>query len=115
MTALFVVLGAAVGAPARLLLERAIGHGVFGTKMRSVVTLADPVGIQAVVDQQFAIARDVLAVDLVPIIEPEVDIHSPQQAAAEELLTERLLAALSELDDSQQGMLTLTLPRKGGL
>jgi fructose-bisphosphate aldolase class I len=97
------------------LLERALGHGVFGTKMRSVVKLADPVGIQAVVDQQLTVARQVLAAGLVPIIEPEVDIHSPQKAAAEELLTERLLAALSELDDGQQVMLKLTLPEKDGL
>jgi len=97
------------------LLERARGHGVFGTKMRSVVTLADPVGIQAVVDQQFAVARQVLNGGLVPIVEPEVDIHSPQKAAAEELLTERLQAALSDLDDDQQVMLKLTLPEKNGL
>lgn len=97
------------------LLERALGHGVFGTKMRSVVTLADPVGIQAVVDQQLAVARQVLAAGLVPIVEPEVDIHSPQKAAAEELLTERLLAALPELNDGEQVMLKLTLPEKDGL
>ncbi len=97
------------------LLERARGHGVFGTKMRSVVTLADPVGIQAVVAQQLAVARQVLAAGLVPIVEPEVDIHSPQKAAAEELLTERLLAALSELADGQQVMLKLTLPEQDGL
>ena len=97
------------------LLERALGHGVFGTKMRSVVTLADPVGIQAVVDQQLAVARQVLAAGLVPVVEPEVDIHSPQKAAAEELLTERLLAALPELNDGEQVMLKLTLPEKDGL
>ncbi len=97
------------------LLERALGHGVFGTKMRSVVTLADPVGIQAVVDQQLAVARQVLAAGLVPIVEPEVDIHSPQKAAAEELLTERLLAALPALNDGEQVMLKLTLPEKDGL
>ncbi len=97
------------------LLERALGHGVFGTKMRSVVTLADPVGIQAVVDQQLAVARQVLAAGLVPIVEPEVDIHSPQKAAAEELLTARLLAALPELNDGEQLMLKLTLPEKDGL
>ena len=97
------------------LLERALGHGVFGTKMRSVVTLADPVGIQAVVDQQLAVARQVLAAGLVPIVEPEVDIHSPLKAAAEELLAERLLAALPELNDGEQVMLKLTLPEKDGL
>ena len=97
------------------LLERALGHGVFGTKMRSVVALADPIGIQAVVDQQLAVARQILTAGLVPIIEPEVDIHSPEKAAAEELLTERLLAALTDLDDGQQVMLKLTLPEKDGL
>lgn len=97
------------------LLERALAHGVFGTKMRSVVALADPVGIQAVVDQQLAVARQVLASGLVPIIEPEVDIHSPQKAAAEELLTEVLLAGVSGLGDDQQVMLKLTLPEQDGL
>ena len=75
------------------LLKRALRHGMYGTKMRSVVALADPVGIQAVVEQQFAVARTVLHAGLVPIIEPEVDIHSPQKLAADELLTERLLIA----------------------
>ncbi|GAC1439902.1 MAG: fructose bisphosphate aldolase [Mycobacteriales bacterium] len=97
------------------LLERALGHGVFGTKMRSVVALADPIGIQAVVDQQFALARQVLQFGLVPIVEPEVDIHSTQKAAADELLTGRLLAALSELDDDQQVILKLSLPETDGL
>ena len=97
------------------LLGRALGHGVFGTKMRSVVTLAEPVGIQAVVEQQLAVARRVLAAGLVPIVEPEVDIHSPQKAAAEELLTEQLLVDLPELGDGQQVMLKLTLPEKDGL
>jgi len=67
------------------------------------------------VDQQLAVARQVLAAGLVPIVEPEVDIHSPQKAAAEELLTERLLAALPELNDGEQVMLKLTLPEKDGL
>ena len=97
------------------LLERALGHGVFGTKMRSVVALADPVGIHAVVDQQLAVARQVLHAGLVPIIEPEVDIRSPQKPAADELLTEQLLVALSELDERQQVMLKLSLPEEDGL
>lgn len=97
------------------LLERALGHGMFGTKMRSVVALADPVGIQAVVEQQLAVARQVLHAGLVPIIEPEVDIHSPQKPAADELLTERLLIALSELDEGQQVMLKLSLPEQDNL
>ena len=97
------------------LLERALGHGVFGTKMRSVVATAEPAGIQAVIDQQLTVAQQVLASGLVPIIEPEVDIHSPQKQAAEELLTELLLPALSGLDDGQQVMLKLTLPEQDGL
>lgn len=97
------------------LLERALGHGVFGTKMRSVVALADPVGIQAVVAQQLDVARQVLHAGLTPIIEPEVDIHSPQKQAADDLLTQQLLLALSELDDDQQVMLKLSLPEQDGL
>ena len=73
------------------LLARAIGHGVFGTKMRSVIKLADPAGVEAVVAQQFEIGRQILAAGLVPIIEPEVDIHSPQKAEAEDLLKAALL------------------------
>ena len=97
------------------LLDKALGHGVFGTKMRSVIAMADPAGIQAVVDQQLAVARQVLSAGLVPIIEPEVDIHSPEKAAAEDLLTERLLAALSGLDEDQEVMLKLTLPETDDL
>ncbi len=97
------------------LLERALGHGVFGTKMRSVVALADPVGIHAVVGQQLAVARQVLDAGLVPIIEPEVDIHRPQKQAADELLTEQLLGALSQLHEGQQVMLKLSLPEVDGL
>ena len=71
------------------LLERAVAKGVFGTKMRSVIKLANPAGVRAVVDQQFAIGRQILAHGLVPIIEPEIDIHSPEKAAAEDLLQDR--------------------------
>ena len=65
------------------LLARATQHGVFGTKMRSVIALADPTGIDAVADQQFEVARQVLDAGLCPIIEPEVDIHSPSKGEAE--------------------------------
>jgi len=92
------------------LLARALGHGVFGTKMRSVIKLADPVGVAAVVRQQFEIGRRILAAGLVPIIEPEVDIHSPQKAAAEDLLHAELLSELDRLDIDQHVMLKLTLP-----
>ena len=96
------------------LLARAAGHGVFGTKMRSVVTTADQAGIDAVVGQQFEIAGTILAAGLVPIIEPEVDIHSPQKAATEALLKVALLAHLDGLAEGQDVMLKLTLPEQDG-
>jgi len=78
-------------------LERARGHGVFGTKMRSVVLTADKDGVDAVADQQFDLARQILAAGLVPIIEPEVDIKSPQKAEAEKLLKTGILQHLNAL------------------
>jgi fructose-bisphosphate aldolase, class I len=96
------------------LLGRATSHGVFGTKMRSVIKLANPAGVNAVVDQQFEIARQILGADLVPIIEPEVDIKSPEKAAAEELLHEALVAELDALGPDQRVMLKLTLPSTDG-
>jgi fructose-bisphosphate aldolase class I len=92
------------------LLARAKAHGVFGTKMRSVIKLANPAGVDAVVDQQFLIGRQILAAGLVPIIEPEVDIHSPQKQAAEDILKGAILANLEALPDGEQIMLKLTLP-----
>jgi fructose-bisphosphate aldolase class I len=92
------------------LLERAVGHGVFGTKMRSVVKLADAGGVNAVVAQQFAIGRQILAAGLVPIIEPEVDIHSPEKGQAEVLLKDAMRAELDALGADQHVMLKLTLP-----
>ena len=97
------------------LLARAKAHGVFGTKMRSVIKQADPAGIEAVVKQQFEIGKQNLAAGLVPIIEPEVDIHCPDKAAAEDLLKARILAELDALPDGQQVMLKLTLPEKDNL
>ncbi len=96
------------------LLERAKGHGVFGTKMRSVVRTADATGIEGVVAQQFDIARRILAAGLVPIIEPEVDIHSPQKAEAESLLKGTLIAHLDQLGEGQDVVLKLTLPDTDG-
>ncbi len=96
------------------LLERAVGHGVFGTKMRSVVLTDDAGGVQAVVEQQFELARRILAAGLVPIIEPEVDIHSPVKAAAEKRLKEALLAHLDGLRPDQPVLLKLTLPEVAG-
>ena len=94
------------------LLERAKENGVFGTKMRSVIKLANPAGVRAVVDQQFEIGRRIVAAGLVPIIEPEVDIHSPEKEAAEVLLKEALLSHLDALGPGQNVMLKLTLPER---
>ena len=94
------------------LLERAKSNGVAGTKMRSVIKLANADGIKAVVDQQFEIAKRIIAAGLCPIIEPEVDIHSPEKAAAEGLLKENLLAHLNALAPNQKVMLKLTLPEQ---
>jgi fructose-bisphosphate aldolase class I len=92
------------------LLERALGHGVFGTKMRSVIKLGNEAGVQAVVDQQFEIGRAILDAGLVPIIEPEIDIHSPEKPQAEDLLKAGILAALDAMPDGSGIMLKLTLP-----
>ncbi|PKQ18533.1 MAG: fructose bisphosphate aldolase [Actinobacteria bacterium HGW-Actinobacteria-8] len=96
-------------------LARAKSHGVFGTKMRSVIRMANKSGVQAVVDQQFEVGRQILAEGLVPIIEPEVDIYSPEKAAAEVMLNGALLVALDGLDPEQHVMLKVTLPEVTGL
>jgi fructose-bisphosphate aldolase class I len=87
-----------------------VGLGVFGTKMRSVVQLANPSGVNAVVDQQFEVAAEIVAAGLVPIIEPEVDIHSPEKQAAEGLLRDRIALRLDELSADQTVMLKLSIP-----
>lgn len=96
------------------LLAKARERGVFGTKMRSVIKVANPAGVEAVVGQQFEIAHRILAAGLVPIVEPEVDIHSPEKQEAETLLRSALLEQLDALPDTlpggQQVMLKLTLP-----
>jgi fructose-bisphosphate aldolase class I len=92
------------------LLARALDKGVFGTKMRSVVKHADSQGIDDVVAQQFAVAKQILAAGLMPIIEPEVDIHASDKAAAERLLKAAILKHLDTLAPDQQVMLKLTLP-----
>ncbi|HYN31436.1 MAG TPA: fructose bisphosphate aldolase [Ilumatobacteraceae bacterium] len=92
------------------LCERAVGLGVFGTKMRSVVQLANEVGVNAVVDQQFEVAAEIIAAGLVPIIEPEVDIHSPEKESAEGLLRDRISLRLDELSADQTVMLKLSIP-----
>ncbi|QWZ07733.1 fructose bisphosphate aldolase [Nocardioides panacis] len=96
------------------LLDRAKRHGVFGTKMRSVVLTADDTGVSSVVAQQFEVARQILAAGLVPVIEPEIDIHSPEKAATEKLLKDALLSHLDGLGAGQDVMLKLTLPEQDG-
>jgi len=96
-------------------LNSAISHGVFGTKMRSVIKQANAAGVKAVVDQQFEIGKKICAKGLVPIIEPEVDIKCPDKAAAEDLLLAALTAHLDQLSGDQNVMLKLTLPEKAGL
>jgi fructose-bisphosphate aldolase, class I len=92
------------------LLERAVGKGVFGTKMRSVIKTANLAGVGAVVDQQFEVGLQIVGHGLVPIIEPEVDIHSPSKAEAEAMLADAITARLDALGDDQTVMLKLTIP-----
>ena len=94
------------------LLQKARQKNVFGTKMRSVIKTANADGVNAVVSQQFEIGRQIIEAGLVPIIEPEVDINSPQKAEAEELLKTSLLKHLDRLEEGQQVMLKLTLPEQ---
>jgi fructose-bisphosphate aldolase, class I len=92
------------------LMVRAKGKGVFGTKMRSVVKHADARGIEDVVRQQFTMGKQILAAGLMPILEPEVDIHAPDKPGAERLLTAAILKQLDTLAPGQQVMLKLTIP-----
>ena len=94
------------------LLERANNHGIFGTKMRSVIKLANAEGVAAVVAQQFEIGKRIVAEGLVPIIEPEVDIHSPDKAKAEAMLKASLLEHIAALGADEHVMLKLTLPEQ---
>jgi fructose-bisphosphate aldolase class I len=96
------------------LLKRAVDKGIFGTKMRSFISLPGK-GLDAVVDQQFEIGRQILASGLIPIIEPEVDIKSPKKAEAEEQLKAGLLEGVNKLDGDQVVMLKLTLPEQEDL
>lgn len=97
------------------LLTRAKSLGVFGTKERSVVNLANREGIAAVVKQQFEVGQQVLAAGLVPIIEPEVNIKSPERAEADQILLEEILKNLDALAGDDKVMLKLSLPAKAGL
>ena len=94
------------------LLERARAHGVFGTKMRSVVQAATDTGVAAIVQQQAEVGRQILDAGLVPILEPEVDIHAPDKAAAEQLLLAELTTALDAMPEPV--MLKLTIPSEDG-
>jgi fructose-bisphosphate aldolase class I len=94
------------------LLKKAKAAGIFGTKMRSVIKQANPLGIEQVAAQQFKIGRQIIDAGLVPIIEPEVDIHCPEKAKAEELLKTQILSELAQLADGQMVMLKLTPPEE---
>jgi len=94
------------------LLDKANAKGIFGTKMRSFIKQANGAGIKDIVSQQFEVAGQIIAAGLLPIIEPEVDIHCPEKAKAEELLKAAILAELEELPVGQMVMLKLTLPEK---
>jgi fructose-bisphosphate aldolase class I len=96
------------------LLERGVSRNMFGTKERSVIKLANPQGVEAIADQQFDVGGQVLRHGLVPILEPEVDIHSPEKGKAEELLKQALLSRLEQVPDGQQVMFKLTLPETDG-
>ncbi|MCE0506746.1 fructose bisphosphate aldolase [Roseivivax sp. GX 12232] len=96
------------------LLKEARGYGIFGTKERSVIKHADAGGIAKIVTQQFEIGRQVMAAGLVPILEPEVDIHSETKAEAEAMLRDEILSGLSELSEDQDVMLKLTIPTEPG-
>jgi fructose-bisphosphate aldolase class I len=97
------------------LLERAVQKGIFGTKMRSVIDLANEAGIAEVVGQQFEVATQILRHGLVPIIEPEVSIKSPERAAADRILLTELLRHLDRLPEGQEVMLKLSIPAEAGL
>jgi fructose-bisphosphate aldolase class I len=97
------------------LLAKAKAAGIFGTKMRSVIKQANPEGIAANVAQQFEVGKQIIAAGLVPIIEPEVDIHCPDKAEAEALLHAELIKHLDALDEDEHVMLKLTLPEQDNL
>lgn len=97
------------------LLNKARAKHIFGTKMRSFVKQADTTGINEIVDQQFAVAGQIIAAGLVPILEPEVDIHCPAKASAEEMLKAAILQKLNKLPSDQLVFLKLTLPERDNL
>ncbi|RED15356.1 fructose bisphosphate aldolase [Parasphingopyxis lamellibrachiae] len=97
------------------LLERAVAKGIFGTKMRSVIAKASPTGIAANVTQQFKVANQIIDHGLMPIVEPEVSLTSPERAEADAILKEELIKALDALPEDRQVMLKLSIPAKAGL
>jgi len=97
------------------LLKRANERHIFGTKMRSVIKTADSEGIKAVVNQQFEVGKQIIAAGLVPIIEPEVDINSPDKEECEDILKEEITQHLNELKEGEDVMLKLTIPTKANL
>jgi fructose-bisphosphate aldolase class I len=94
------------------LLEKGKSKRIFGTKMRSFIKQANPAGIKNIVDQQFELAAQIIAAGLIPIVEPEIDIHCPEKAKAEELLKAAILEKLNQLPPDQMVMLKLTLPEQ---
>lgn len=92
------------------LLARAVDKRIFGTKMRSVIKQASASGVAAIADQQFEVGRQILAAGLIPILEPEVDIHCPDKSGAESQLRDALMSGLDSLDAGQQVMFKLTIP-----
>jgi len=94
------------------LLEKAKANRIFGTKMRSVIKQADEAGIRDIVNQQFEVGAQIISADLIPILEPEVDIRCPEKAKAEQLLKTAILEKLNELPAAQFVMLKLTLPEQ---
>ncbi|NDL66808.1 fructose bisphosphate aldolase [Anaerotalea alkaliphila] len=96
-------------------LDRAVKNRVFGTKMRSVINKANPEGIRKIVDQQFEYGKRILAAGLIPILEPEIDIHSEDKAECELLMKAAVLKHLDALPEGERVMLKLTLPDQAGL
>lgn len=97
------------------LLKRANDRHIFGTKMRSVIKKANPEGIKAVIDQQFETGKQIIAAGLVPIIEPEVDINSPEKEKCEELLKAEILRHLNNLSEDEHVMLKLSIPTQANM
>ncbi|SDO37918.1 fructose bisphosphate aldolase [Alkalicoccus daliensis] len=96
-------------------LKRANERKIFGTKMRSVIKEADRQGIKSVVDQQFEVAKQIISAGLIPIIEPEVDIHSEDKAQSEEILKEEIMEHLNSLPSDENVMLKLTIPNEANI